>query len=936
MQIRLKYFLFFWIVPFFFLGISLPVSAQSGLTIDIRKYTMENGLPNNHVYQYFQDHRGLMWMLVSNTLNHFDGKKFQKVLDKGLNIHYTNNKICFEDKEGDIWVKTENPGKNTSFILINSISGKIHSPEEKYGSSFPKHTRDANSGNKKTIWLATTKGELLHYTPGKKSRLIYNAKRNETFTITHVDTVCNLIWLAITKRVSTYLLIDFSGNEIVRHAVPNSQGEFVDQQGALHYYTLKNFGAIDVKGKIWQKDFTAYIDNYDSSQEKDKALPMARDEKSGNYWVKNQNGLSFFNLDTGQKYTWANWGNKELPMQVYSIFVDRQGVIWLAAVGGLFKLTIKPVRFQRLLWQNSKLKTDQASFPTRSIVKDEAKGILYINGGQHLWAINRGQAIKALSSDMDFYSSNIDEQGRIWVGDSQLRLYTPENGSVLNIPIVPNNIIWSILPQKDRIWLGAGNGLLYYDLHDQQIHFINHKKDFPVLYHAVIHSISEDNNGKLWLLTEQGLFHYDPQKGMIARYWTGGKGKYHLPVDNLRHAYVDTNGTWWIASMDGLLHWYPHTGEWQMFNKKQGFLDQNIYAVYPDAYGYLWMSCDRGIIQFQKKSGKSRFFSPQDGISHEEFNRISHYQDKDGTLYFGSLNGVTAFHPRDFHQDFRQAQNIPLLLASAQMFSKRINDLENMKPYYRQHQKFTFGPGQLYLTLRFALLDYQNAATRRYEYRIDGLEKTWTPCQGDVLQLAGLPYGHFTLSVRAKLENGLLSSQQLTIPIEVPLPFYLRWWFLVLISTFMVAGIATYVRYHHQKIKGHQAAPEDEVAIQTENKENHLQIPGTLTPEEKVWLELVEKIVLEHLHDPDFTVNDLAKAVLISRTLLYNEMGRILGLTPSGYINETRLLKAMEILKNQPKELTIKKLANRVGYRDEKYFSQKFKQRFGVLPSQLH
>jgi len=151
MQIKMRYFLFFWIIPFCFFGMKLTVSAQSGFSLDIRTYTIENGLPNNHVYQCFQDHRGLMWMLISNTLNRFDGKKFQKVLDKGLNIHYTNNKIRFEDKEGDIWVRTDYEGMQANFLLVNSVSGKVQSPVEKYGSSFPKHVIDANLGNKKKL-----------------------------------------------------------------------------------------------------------------------------------------------------------------------------------------------------------------------------------------------------------------------------------------------------------------------------------------------------------------------------------------------------------------------------------------------------------------------------------------------------------------------------------------------------------------------------------------------------------------------------------------------------------------------------------------------------------------------------------------------------------------------------------------------------------------
>jgi hypothetical protein len=73
-----------------------------------------------------------------------------------------------------------------------------------------------------------------------------------------------------------------------------------------------------------------------------------------------------------------------------------------------------------------------------------------------------------------------------------------------------------------------------------------------------------------------------------------------------------------------------------------------------------------------------------------------------------------------------------------------------------------------------------------------------TACPGDILQLTGLPYGNFTLRVRAKLENGLVSSQQLAIPIEIRPPFYLRWWFLGLIFTCTILGIATFVQYRNQ------------------------------------------------------------------------------------------------------------------------------------------
>lgn len=804
-----------------FLGLNAIVFAQAKHNFDVRAYGVRQGLPNSHIHQCFQDHRGLIWVLTSNTVTCFDGKHFRTVLNKGLNTDFSKNRIRFEDKDGDIWLRAQGSDTRVNHILINSISGEIRSPEDKYKNAFPENVIDANPGSQGTLWLTTTDGTLVYYSPGKKSRRVYSTNNGKAFSILHVDTVRNLIWLDLptsTTPTPTYLLIDFEGNEIAKQAIPGAQGVFPDRQGALHYYTLNGFGAIDVKGKVWQKDFTTYIDNYDSSKESNYSLPLAWEESSGNYWVNSRNGLSFFHPNTGEKFTLSNIGDQKLPEFVYSIFIDRQGVIWLAAVGGLYKLTYKSQRFQRLLWQDPQQGLDLAKIATRSIVKDEKNGILYINGGMDFWAIKNGRLTKLLRSKMDFYGSAIDEKGQIWVGDSQLHTCKGPDDKVLTIPITRNyTIVWSILAQKNRIWLGCNNGLAYYDLYDQQIHFINHNKDAPVLYNAIIHSIKADGKGgRLWLLTEQGLFHYDPKKGIVGRYWTGGKGKFYLPVDNLRHAYIAANGTWWIASINGLLEWSPRTGVSRLFNKKQGFPDQNIYAVYADAYGYLWMSCDHGIIQFHKNSGRNRFFLPQDGITHQEFNRISHYQAKDGTLYFGSLNGVTVFHPRDFYRDFDQAPNIPLLLASAHMFSKRINDLENVEPFFLRNQKLRFSPDHLYLTLRFALLDYSKTTTTRYEYRIDGLGSRWAPSPGGILQLAGLPYGNFTIRVRARNDNGMYSGQQLTIPIEVLRPFYLQWWFLVLIVASFIAGVVVFFRYRNQRLRDRKLELEREVAIQTE------------------------------------------------------------------------------------------------------------------------
>ena len=116
---------------------------------------------------------------------------------------------------------------------------------------------------------------------------------------------------------------------------------------------------------------------------------------------------------------------------------------------------------------------------------------------------------------------------------------------------------------------------------------------------------------------------------------------------------------------------------------------------------------------------------------------------------------------------------------------------------------------------------------------------------------------------------------------------------------------------------------------------SRIQIPAALTQEEKQWLDQLEQIVIANLSNADYTINDLAKGILMSRSIFYDELRRVIGLTPNEYISEIRLLQAMELFKSNPGMYSVKEMSGLVGFRDERYFSRQFKQRFGILPSQV-
>ena len=106
-----------------------------------------------------------------------------------------------------------------------------------------------------------------------------------------------------------------------------------------------------------------------------------------------------------------------------------------------------------------------------------------------------------------------------------------------------------------------------------------------------------------------------------------------------------------------------------------------------------------------------------------------------------------------------------------------------------------------------------------------------------------------------------------------------------------------------------------------------------LTPENELeWLTELEYLVDSNLSDHNFTVDNLAFKLAMSRSLLYRKVKQLTGLTPNNYISQLRYSKARFYLENK-KFSTVKEVAYHVGFKDEKYFSRNFKMRFGKYPS---
>ena len=96
-------------------------------------------------------------------------------------------------------------------------------------------------------------------------------------------------------------------------------------------------------------------------------------------------------------------------------------------------------------------------------------------------------------------------------------------------------------------------------------------------------------------------------------------------------------------------------------------------------------------------------------------------------------------------------------------------------------------------------------------------------------------------------------------------------------------------------------------------------------------LVLALDLILEH-PDAVHTVDSLADAAIMSRSVFAERFREAFGCTPMRFLHDVRLRLAAELL-GQRRGLSIDQVANRVGFRSRSHFSQAFKDRFGMAPA---
>jgi DNA-binding response OmpR family regulator len=103
-----------------------------------------------------------------------------------------------------------------------------------------------------------------------------------------------------------------------------------------------------------------------------------------------------------------------------------------------------------------------------------------------------------------------------------------------------------------------------------------------------------------------------------------------------------------------------------------------------------------------------------------------------------------------------------------------------------------------------------------------------------------------------------------------------------------------------------------------------------VSPDEQFVYQVME-VLEKNIANAGFSVEDMSKAVFMSRVTLYKKLLAITGKTPVEFIRSFRLKRAAQLLEKS--QLSIAEVAYEVGFNNPKSFSKYFKTEFNTAPS---
>jgi ligand-binding sensor domain-containing protein len=821
----------FLIFLFFFKLFPVETFGQSeAKNIKFDYLGIEHGLSQSFVYDILRDSKGFMWFATGYGLNRFDGYSFTIFKNDPFDANsISNNNIrsLLEDLYGNIWMGT----------FINGIS--VYDPQHQAFSHFSHSDLDTNtlSSNvvnalhlhNETIWVGTSNGlNRFNQNDSTFTRFLHVPGNVESLSDNNVQSI-------LTDKDGNLWVGTWNGLNRFNPLTNSFERFYADGNiGSLNDNTILSLYQ-DQNGTIWIGTRRGGVCRYDSGTNSFHHLPnfdsdtfglssstvlSIESDSKGHLWIGTWNGgLNRYDPITGTfEYYFhgspdaGNTGHN----QVWKVYNDHFGSLWFGTHGGgIYKYVPERPRFLHCKHQpdNSNSLSDNTVL---SLYEDKME-ILWI--GTYSGGLNKldkkgnFETFKANASQKEKGTINNrvgpvieDRKGNLWIGNSSaddvggLSYYIRETKTFIHYmhdSDNPNSLsydnVWSLLMDEDDIlWIGTGGGGLNRLDPEKGLfkHFRHNPNDDTSLSSDLIHSIYVDKHNRMWVCTRNGLNLFDKEKESFTRYNMTPDVPTSISYNYVNTILLDSSNRYWVGTSNGLNLFDFETEEFMHFYVKDGLPGDYIKSILEDNQGNLWISTNNGLARFNPDARTFRIYTSQDGLQSDEFNENAAFAGRDGTFYFGGINGFNAFRPDSILEnqyvppivitDFRLFNEIVRPGTDGSPLSKSISYTSEIKLNYRQSM----------ITFEFVSLSFTNPEKNQYAYKLEGFDKDWVYIGTQRTAVyTNLNPGEYVFRVKGSNNDNVWNEEGVQLRLVITPPFWLTWWFRILLLIFIIVGL---------------------------------------------------------------------------------------------------------------------------------------------------
>jgi ligand-binding sensor domain-containing protein/signal transduction histidine kinase len=431
-----------------------------------------------------------------------------------------------------------------------------------------------------------------------------------------------VLWVGTDRGVATYVNGRFNAFEgtdsliqspvnVVRHDKWGSvwiatEGEGIWQyNGAVFERWNKDNGLpsdsvrdvlFDEDGVVWMatRNGIAYFDGrsmhsiHISDGLSDEKVRDLRSFDVGGVLAGTRNGLTLLYKNGDMKQIGTSLGRQQL--KVNQVFVDSRSRIWIAEETGLWRIS----DIKQPVWEK--------------IYHETLVSTVYEDISGAIWFGTFGNGLVQYQGDA-------------------FQNWTIENG-------LPNGVVSSVLKDsRGTAWVGTyGGGLAKINL-NKKIELYN-RSNSALADNRLFHSI-EDEKGRIWLATRNGMNRYEYGKGLT-------KLK-RIPDDKYRFINQVDKDLFWLASEEhGVMLWDDKQQKMiQSFTMNDGLVSNSTRVVKQLSDGSLWVGTTNGLSRYVNKQFTN--YNLASGLKNQVILDI--HEGWDGRIWIAHFLGISSFLP---------------------------------------------------------------------------------------------------------------------------------------------------------------------------------------------------------------------------------------------------------------------------------------------------